>query len=173
MTFLYVAGRTMSDLNENSLAVRLDLGSKRVLLMGDAGAGKRDDVAHKPKPGSPESKLIASRAEELDADVLVVGHHGSKTASRKAFLDAVTPELSVISSGPKEYDHVRLPDAEVVELLQSYGPVFRTDRDDDACLTNPAKIGHDNDGKPGGCDNVRITLSDNHTPKAEYWTAAD
>jgi len=173
MTFMYVAGRTMSDLNANSLVVRLDLGSKRVLLMGDAGAGKRDSAAHAPETGSPESKLVASSASELNSDVLIVGHHGSKTASRRAFLDAVTPEISVISSGPKEYGHVQLPDAEVVDVLQSYGAVFRTDRDDEACLTNPAKIGHDNDGKPGGCDNVRITLSDKHPPTAEYWTEAD
>jgi hypothetical protein len=30
--------------------------------------------------------------------------------------------------------------------------------DDAACATNPKKVGPDNDGKPGGCDNVRITI---------------
>jgi beta-lactamase superfamily II metal-dependent hydrolase len=48
-----------------------------------------------------------------------VGHHGSKSSTRKAFLDAVSPKVSVISSGPYEYRGVTLPDPEVVAELEA------------------------------------------------------
>ena len=41
MTFLYADGSHHSGFNENSLVTRLDLGARRVLLMGDAEAGGR------------------------------------------------------------------------------------------------------------------------------------
>jgi competence protein ComEC len=173
MHFLHAEKTTKSDLNDNSLVVRLDLGKKRVLLMGDAGAGGRDEPTKAPKPSSIEAQLLAERRADVKADVLVVGHHGSKTGSRKVFIDAVAPALSVISSGPMKYNKVQLPDLPIVAELEQQGALFRTDKDDPACAKNPAKIGRDNDGKPGGCDNVRITLTDRDPPKAEYWTQAD
>lgn len=169
MTFLYTVQTTEKDPNDNSLVVRLDLGSRRVLLMGDAGAGGRDDPSQAPQAGSIEGKLLAELPAELQADVLVVGHHGSKTGSRKAFVDAVRPGLSVISSGPKKYGSVTLPDAEIVSLLEEHGPVFRTDIDDAACAKNPEKTGNDADGKPGGCENVVVML----TPVRTGPTSAD
>lgn len=42
--------------------------------------------------------------------------------------------------------------------LEGRGSVFRTDLDQAACATNPKKVGPDNDGQAGGCDNVRITI---------------
>jgi hypothetical protein len=48
---------------------------------------------------------------------------------------------------------------EIITELEERGQVFRTDMDDAACAMNPKKVGPDNDGQPGGCDNVRITIS--------------
>jgi competence protein ComEC len=60
----------------------------------------------------------------LQSTVLKVGHHGSKTSSTDAFLAAVHPAVSVVSSGKdNQFGH---PAAEVVERLAPYGPVYNT-----------------------------------------------
>ena len=46
-----------------------------------------------------EEKLIAAYGDELKADVLKVGHHGSATASSPAFLAKVRPWLAYIEVG--------------------------------------------------------------------------
>jgi competence protein ComEC len=103
MTFLYADGSPHSSFNENSLVVRLDLGTHRVLLMGDAEAGGRKAPATTPAADSIEGKLLACGVADVKADVLIVGHHGSKTSSRAAFLSKVGAHLFVISAGPTKY----------------------------------------------------------------------
>lgn len=158
MTFLHASGKPRSNHNESSLVVRLDLGPHRVLLMGDAEAGGRGSPDQPPAPGSVEGRLLACCAPALAADVLVVGHHGSRTSTRRAFLEAVAPRHALISSGPRAYHAVVLPDPEVVALLEAHGAVHRTDARDAECGAWPAKVGTDADGRPGGCDHVRVTL---------------
>jgi hypothetical protein len=51
-----------------------------------------------------------------------------------------------------------LPDDEVISELEDRGQVFRTDLDDEACATSSEKVGPKADGKPGGCDNVLVTI---------------
>jgi competence protein ComEC len=159
MTILYADGAKHPSPNENSVVVRLNLGTTKVLFTGDAEAGGRKPPADAPLPTSIEGTLLACCASDLAADILIVGHHGSKTSSRKAFLDAVSAKIFVVSSGPTKYSSVTLPDEEIITELGARGQVFRTDVDDQACATNPRKVGADNDGKPGGCDNIRITIS--------------
>lgn len=63
---------------------------------------------------------------ELHADVLKVGHHGSKTSSSGQFLDAVQPKIAIISVGEK--NHYGHPHSEVLERLNMRGiEVWRTD----------------------------------------------
>jgi competence protein ComEC len=173
MTFLHVDSERHENLNENSLVVRLALGDRSVLLVGDAEAGKRNSADVAPLPESAEGRLLARHGKELRSDVLVVGHHGSKTSTRRVFLDAVSPSLSIVSGGPHAYSGHTLPDAEVVDLLAQHGPVFRTDLDDVACATSTAKIGRDADGRPGGCDNIRVTFRPGVEPRGEYWRGHD
>ena len=160
MTFLYADGGFHPSPNENSLVVRLNLGATRVLLMGDAEAGGRNDPSTAPAPTSIEGHLLACCAADLPARILISGHHGSMTSSRKAFLNAVGASTFVVSSGPMKYSSVTLPDQVVIDELTSRGSVFRTDNDDAACAMNVAKIGPDADGQPGGCDNIRLVISD-------------
>jgi len=101
--------------------------------------------------------------------VLIVGHHGSMTSSRRAFLDAVNPRFAIVSAGPMPYGPVVLPDAVIIAELSSRAQVFRTDANEAACRQNPAKIGPDADGKPGGCDNVRVTIPAGGAPSLEFW----
>jgi competence protein ComEC len=64
--------------------------------------------------------------DSLRADVLKVGHHGSRTSSTPPFLDAVHPRLALVSVGAgNSYGH---PDASVLRALAAAGAaVLRTD----------------------------------------------
>jgi beta-lactamase superfamily II metal-dependent hydrolase len=173
LTVLHTDGTRTNQYNEASVVVRLDLGRRRLLLPGDAEAGGRRPPTDPPNPKSPEGELIACCAGELRADILVAGHHGSKTSSRTAFLDAIGASHYIVSAGPTRYATVTLPDREVVEELDKRGTVWRTDLDDPACRTNAAKIGPDNDDRPGGCDNVRILIDAGGNIAADYFRPID
>lgn len=101
-----------TDLNNSSLMFRLSYGETSFLLTGDAEA-------------EAEAASIEAGAY-LDSDVLKLGHHGSRTSSSDAFLEAVTPAYAVISCGEgNSYDH---PHAETLEKLEAAViPYFRTD----------------------------------------------
>ncbi len=98
--------------NDNSLAMVLSLGERSVFLAGDLEAEGEALVAP-----------FVSRA-----DVLKVPHHGSRTSSTPAFLDAVAPRLAVISCGVANvFD---FPAPEVLERYRQRGAeVLRTDED--------------------------------------------
>ena len=169
MTILHADGSPHPSPNDNSLVVRLNLGNTRVLLMGDAEAGGREDTSEVPTADSVEGQLLACCTADLSARVMVVGHHGSKTSSRRALLDAVGASVFIVSSGPTKYGSVTLPDSEVITELASRGQVFRTDTDDQACAQNTAKIGSDNDDRAGGCDNIRVVISDSSPLQVSVW----
>jgi competence protein ComEC len=142
-TLLHAEGKKHSDLNQNSIVVAVDLGGARLLLTGDAESGGREDPA--APIGDVEEHVVAQFAALVDADILQVGHHGSKTSSRRAFLDAVSPRLALVSAGPKLYRKVRLPDAEVLAALEAVGAtVLRTDERDGTCR---------------GCDSWLVTIA--------------
>jgi beta-lactamase superfamily II metal-dependent hydrolase len=82
MAILHADGEKHASANDNSPVVRLDLGGTRVLLMGDAQGGGRASPSTPPTVGSVEERLVACCASALAAQLLVVGHHGSRTCSR-------------------------------------------------------------------------------------------
>ncbi len=107
------AGWTVPALNETSLALRLRRGAVGVLLTGDVEA-------------HAESSLLGVR-DGLSARVLKVPHHGSRTSSSADLLDAVAPDLAVISVGADNRYH--LPAPEVEGRYRARGIcVLRTDR---------------------------------------------
>ena len=69
-------------------------------------------------------RALLDSGVDLHATVLKVAHHGSDTSSTTAFLDAVSPELSVISSGAD--NPYGLPSRDVVCRLSAYGAVYNT-----------------------------------------------
>jgi len=165
-TILHAEGKKLPDPNQNSVVIAVALGSARLLLVGDAESGDRED------PGAPagdvEEFLIEQHAADIRADILQVGHHGSKTSSRRAFLDAVKPHLALVSSGPKRYGKVQLPDAEVIDALKAIGAtILRTDEHDESCDV-PQRLG--GDSGPGGCDSYVITIAPG-TPAEQAATA--
>jgi competence protein ComEC len=154
-TILHAEPKAVKDLNESSVVLLVELGATRLLLTGDAPSGARLDPSY--PPDEVEAFLIDHHAAELRADILQVGHHGSKTSSRHAFLAAVAPSLALISSGPKVYGKTVLPDAEVVEeLARDHATVLRTDERDADCPVQ-GRIGGDHG--PGGCDSWVITIA--------------
>jgi competence protein ComEC len=176
MTFLYAKGGKMPDFNANSLVVRLDLGTRHILLMGDAEAGERLEPGEPEPPptlASIEGHLLDCCAAALKADVLVVGHHGSNTSSRTPFLDAVQASTFIVSTGPTKYQSVVFPDREVMEALKPRGKVLETDTGDAARRTSPAKIGPDADGEPGGCDNILVRIDAAGIVSADYEGISD
>ena len=176
MTILHANGNaSAAHRNDASIVVRLDLGARRILLMGDAEAenGRRNPPSTPPRADSVEGRLLADFRSELRSDLLVVGHHGSMTSSRAAFLDAVGAAHFVVSVGPKKYSGTTLPDPVVMTELDGRGDVWRTNLTDATCSANPAKIGTDNDGRPGGCDNIRIAIDAAGTMTPAYHRISD
>ena len=100
------------DNNASSATVRLSYDEGSFLFMGDADY-------------STESDILKS-GFDVDTDVLKVGHHGSKTSTSQSFLNAVSPEIAVISVGDdNKYGH---PTQEVLTLLSHCGAnIYRTD----------------------------------------------
>ena len=101
-----------SDTNDTSIVLRVDYGSTSFLLTGDMESDAERD-------------LVNSGAN-LKADVLQVGHHGSSTSTSYVFLNAVLPEMGVISCGVNnKYGH---PHEETLSILRDAGvDVYRTD----------------------------------------------
>jgi len=172
MTILHADGRDLPSPNQNSLVIRLDLGSRRILLMGDAEAGGRADPSEAPKPGSIESDLLICCSAAVKADLMVVGHHGSRTSSRAAFVAAVGAHDFIVSSGPTKYASVTLPDDVIINELSALGTVWRTDKNDSTCPT-ANKIGPDNDGRAGGCDNIEADIDDAGNVSIRYLQLVD
>lgn len=75
-----------------------------------------------------EARLLAERPQDLRADVLIAPHHGSKTSSTEAFLDAVHPSIAVFTAGYRNrFGH---PKPEVVaRYLDRNIRTYRSDRD--------------------------------------------
>lgn len=109
---------TGDDVNENSIVLRLSYATRegtrfRALFMGDAGEAS-------------EARLLA-HSVDLRADLLKVGHHGSRYASTEAFLASVHPRLALVSVG--RHNTFGHPAPETLARLVSAGArVLRTDR---------------------------------------------
>ncbi len=106
--------RTMNNLNNSSIVMKLVYGQSSFLFLGDM----EKEV---------EQELLTDKID-LAAEVLKVAHHGSDTSSSQDFLEAVKPEFSVIEVGKdNDFGH---PSLRVIKRLERVGAkVMRTDRD--------------------------------------------
>jgi len=103
-------GGDSKDSNNNSLVFKFIYNNKSILFTGDA-------------PTEVEEKFLD---KDLKSDILKLGHHGSKTSSSKSFLEAVAPELTIISVGAdNKYGH---PSYLIIKRLENLGIKYlRTD----------------------------------------------
>ncbi len=101
------------DLNDQSVVIRAEYDKVSFLFTGDAES-------------EPCNDMIKNYRSELDCTVLKVGHHGSKTSTSVKFLEAVSPQYSVISCGEgNSYGH---PHGAVLKRLEKSGTkIYRTD----------------------------------------------
>ncbi len=111
-------GKTGTAVNDVSIVLDVHYGTRRFLLTGDAE--QEVDAAF-----LSDGTLSAAQPR---VDVLKVAHHGSRTASTEAFLEAARPAVAIVSVGAdNDYGH---PAAATLERLRAAGArVFRTDRD--------------------------------------------
>lgn len=106
-----------ADLNEDSIVLLIRYRNFEALFTGDAGF-------------EAEPLLLRHLG---GADLLKVGHHGSRTATSDALLDRLRPRAAVISVGPNTYGH---PSPETIGRLARHRvPVWRTDQDGDVTVT--------------------------------------
>lgn len=96
--------------NDHSVVIRIAMGSRAFLLTGDIER-------------HAESELVAGGGT-LGADLVKVPHHGSRTSSTQAFINAVGTKYAVISVGRSSvFGH---PHAEVVERWKANGSAVMT-----------------------------------------------
>jgi competence protein ComEC len=111
--------------NNQSCVVQIEMAGKRILLPGDI-----DKKA--------EKILLAFYGDELKSDVLIVGHHGSKSSSSNAWLIQVDPDIAIVSSGFNNRFHH--PHSSVVARFKQHSiPLYNT-ADSGAIEINLAKI---------------------------------
>lgn len=115
LTCIYPRGdEKISDPNEGSIVMKLELEGTSVLFTGDAG-----EIS--------EFKILKEINNDfLKSDVLKVGHHGSKNSSNKEFLSKISPRYFLISCGNNNrYGH---PHRESIERIKAQGgKILRTD----------------------------------------------
>ena len=101
------------DYNENSIVIKAMFKDVSFMFTGDAEKGS-------------EADLINTYKNELKADVLKVGHHGSSTSSSENFIDKVAPRYAIISCGDdNSYNH---PHGKTIDTLENIkAKIYRTD----------------------------------------------
>lgn len=99
------------DKNNMSAVIKVSYGDTSFLLTGDAE--------------SESERAMSESGANLQADVLLVGHHGSKSSTTQRFLDSVRPKVAVIQVGDNSYGH---PTQVVLDrLAKRHIEVFRND----------------------------------------------
>ena len=106
--------------NNYSAILKITYGDMDVIMTGDAET-------------AVEKELLQS-GQDISAEVLKVGHHGSNTSTSVKFLDAVAPEYALISCGlANKHKH---PTEKIMERLESRDiTVYRTDECGTVILT--------------------------------------
>lgn len=90
--------------NDGSIVMRLVYGQTSFMLMGDATELTEKII------------MVTTDKERLQSSILKLGHHGSKTSSSQAWVEAVAPSIAIVSAGlHNTYGH---PHEEVIERLE-------------------------------------------------------
>jgi len=109
--------------NNSSVILKVTYGEIDFMLTGDAS----DEI---------ENYLVGTRGDELESEVLKLGHHGSKTSTSELFLDATNSDFAIVSAGrDNRYGHpsqevisrVEARGIEILETAQAGTVVFKTD----------------------------------------------
>jgi beta-lactamase superfamily II metal-dependent hydrolase len=110
-----LAGEQPKNQHDASVVLLVEYGSRSLLLTGDLET-------------EGEQLILATGKLTHPVDVLKIGHHGSRTSSSEAWLDALKPSLALISAGrANKFGH---PHQTVIDRLLRHGiTVHRTDEE--------------------------------------------
>lgn len=90
-----------SDLNNMSAICKISVGDTNVMVLGDAE--------------KPELNSVYKQGGDFESEILIMGHHGSRSSIHKQFLYQVNPEVAIISCGEdNSYGH---PHKETLDYL--------------------------------------------------------
>lgn len=104
--------------NNYSTILKVSFGEMDIIMTGDAEKEVEEEI------------LLSG--ENIDAEILKIGHHGSDTSSTEEFLDAISPDYALISVGGK-YGH---PLKVTMDKLQERDiEVYRTDESGTVIVT--------------------------------------
>jgi competence protein ComEC len=118
-----MVGTTPNSPNDASIVFALSYEDVRMIFTGDI----EENV---------EARLV--QMGMLSADVLKVAHHGSHSSSTQDFLNAITPQIALISVGEKNsFGH---PSMRILRTLERIGAsIYRTDQDGRTTLTTDGR----------------------------------
>lgn len=102
-----------NDLNNMSVILKADVNSTTFLIAGDAE--------------KTEMKSVMNKNPNLSCDIMLMGHHGSRTSLEASFLESASPSAAVISCGlDNSYGH---PHEEALKYLNKHSiKYYRTDK---------------------------------------------
>ena len=104
--FLHPEDRAYTRRNNHACVLKVSAGGESLLITSDIEK-------------KVERELVENYGDQLQAQALIVPHHGSKTSSTQAFVDTVKPQLALFPAGYRNrYHH---PKAEVVERYRNSG----------------------------------------------------
>lgn len=93
------------ELNEDSISARFTYGDVSLIFTGDAYKNE-------------EREMIA-RTDDMHAQIIQLGHHGSNTSTDAQFIEAIQPEVAIYSAGKdNSYGH---PHAETIDVIENAG----------------------------------------------------
>ncbi len=106
---LYV-GTDEDNLNNDSIVLKMNYKNVKFLFMGDATTSVEKEIMN----------------DDLKADILKVGHHGSNTSTSSDFLKKVKPSYAIVSVGLN--NTYNLPSSKIIDRLKKQNiSVYRTD----------------------------------------------
>ena len=107
-----MSGPDDGNLNNYSTVLKVTFGEMDIIMTGDAEKEVEDQ--------------IIANGDDIDAEILKVGHHGSNTSTGENFLESVSPDYALISAGVgNRYKH---PTKSTMEKLEENNvEVYRTD----------------------------------------------
>lgn len=103
------------DENLSSLFLKVNYKGLTVLMTGDLGVDGENQIM----------SFYQERPEVLEADILKVGHHGSRYSTGDLFLAAVSPKIAVFQVGKNNFGH---PHPTIIEKCKKKGIIiYRND----------------------------------------------
>ena len=108
---------TDNEKNNNAIVFKFLWKNVSILFTGDIEEKAENKIL----------SMYSNNLEELKSTILKVAHHGSKTSTTKAFLEAIRPQIALVGVG--EDNNFGHPNSGVIERLESIGcKIYRTDK---------------------------------------------